>query len=272
MKIKSFFEANPIFRFEDFAAYMQSRGSSRPASWKQQLSYYHKAGVLVHVRKFLYAVKPASVEVKNYWIDPYLIAGMASSDSILAYHTALEYWGLAYTSFGEFTFLTHSPSRSFIYKEQRFRPVLFPKALVKQNNIDYSVETVKRQGVTLKVTSIERTIVDILDRSDLAGGWEEVWRSLDNISQIDIKKLIKYTLMLENATVAAKVGYFLEQRPPHLAIDQKYIKKLLQYIPKQPHYMNRNRHGKGQYIKKWQLIVPIEIIKRKWEEPNVEDI
>lgn len=29
----------------------------------------------------------------------------------------------------------------------------------------------------LRVASLERTLVDVLDRPDLAGSWEEVWRS-----------------------------------------------------------------------------------------------
>lgn len=39
-----------------------------------------------------------------------------------------------------------------------------------------------RSGVNIKVTSLARTIVDVLDRIDLAGGWEEVWRVLDTVT------------------------------------------------------------------------------------------
>lgn len=272
MKLKPFFETHPIFRYEELAAYMQAHGSNRPANCRQQLSYHHKAGNLIHIRKFLYAVKPVSVDEKVHWIDPYLIASKSTTDAILAYHTALELLGLAYSTFEECTFLTARPAHLFSYGGQRFRPVLFPKALLKENKTEYGIETIKKQGTIIKLTGVERTIVDILDRPNLAGGWEEIWRSLDNVIQIDFEKLIDYTLLLKNATVVAKVGYFLEQRPAHLSVNHKYLEKLLKYIPKQPHYMNRNREGKGKYIEKWQLIVPLEIVERKWEEPNVEDI
>src|SRR5262245_21364063 len=106
MKIKSFFETNPVFRYEEFAKYMQSQGINRPASWRQQLSYHHRAGNLVHIRKFLYAVKPPSIAEEDFWIDPYLIASKSTPDAIIAYHTALELLGLAYSSFTEFAFLT----------------------------------------------------------------------------------------------------------------------------------------------------------------------
>ena len=44
--------------------------------------------------------------------------------------------------------------------------------------------------MTIKITSLERSIVDILDRPDLGGGWEEVWRSLDNVTLFDVNKII----------------------------------------------------------------------------------
>jgi hypothetical protein len=56
------------------------------------------------------------------------------------------------------------------------------------------------------------------------------------------------------------------------AVEPKFIEQLLPHIPKQPHYMNRDRRGKGKYFKKWQLIVFLEIIEQKWEEPHVDDI
>jgi len=269
MSARSFFDANPIFRYEEFVQFMQLQGIDRPASWKKLLSYHREAGHLIHIRKFLYAVKPPGEE---QWIDPYVIAGKATKDAIVGYHTALELHGVAYTSFTEFQYLTERAVLPFSYEAQRFRSVCFPKALLDQKKTDFCVETIKRQRVVIKLTNLERTIVDILARPDLGGGWEEIWRSFDNITQLDLDKLIEYTLLLRNATVVAKVGFFLEQRPSHLSVDSAYIKKLLPHIPKQPHYMNRNRQGLGKYIEKWQLIVPVEIIERTWEEPGAENI
>ena len=57
-KVTPFFETHPIFRFEEFAQFMQAQGTERIASWRQQLSYHRKAGNLIHIRKSLYAVKP----------------------------------------------------------------------------------------------------------------------------------------------------------------------------------------------------------------------
>ena len=271
-KVTPFFEAHPVFRFEEFAQFMQAQGTNRVASWRQQLSYHRKAGNLVHIRKYLYPVKPTSIAEEEFWIDPYLIAGKAAPDAILSYHTALELHNLAYTTFEELTFLTAQAIKPFTYQNQRFRAIPFPRSLVTQNQIDTNVELVQRQGVNIKITSLERTLVDILDRPNLAGGWEEVWRSLDHVVHFNVEKLINYTLLLNNATTVAKVGYFLEQRPEHLKVDTNYINKLLPHIPKQKHYLNRSQRTKGKFIEKWRLIVPLEIIERRWEEPHANDI
>ena len=179
---------------------------------------------------------------------------------------------MAYSIFEQLTFSTAYRSKSFDYQTQNFRSITLPQVLVKQGRGNQYVDQIKHQGVLVRVTSLERTVVDVLDRPELSGGWEEIWRSLDHLLQFDCQKLIDYTLLLQNATTVAKVGYFLEQRPKHLEIDSKYIKKLLPYIPKQPHYMDRSRNGKGGLFNKWHLIVPIEIIKRSWEEPYNDDI
>lgn len=105
----------------------------------------------------------------------------------------------------------------------------------------------------------------------MEGGWEEIWRSLNNVTQLNTKRLIEYTLLLNNATTIAKVGYFLEQRPSYFTLKKTHLEKLLARIPKQPHYMSRES-GEGKYIQKWQLIMPLTIINRTWEEPDVENI
>ena len=71
--------------------------------------------------------------------------------------------------------------------------------------------TRERAGMPIRVASIERTMVDALDRPHFSGGWEEVWRSLESVEFFDLDKVVEYALLLDNATTASKVGFFLEQ-------------------------------------------------------------
>lgn len=266
MKVQRFFETHPVFRYEEFANFMLAHGTKRPESWRQQLNYHKKAGHLIHIRKSLYAVNPKFGHLKL--VDPYIIASKTMAGGVIAYHTALELYGIAYTTFNEFTFITKQQTKPFSYEDNKFRPVFQPK----QNLIKHEINTIKRNGMTVLITSLERTIVDVLDRPDLGGGWEEIWRSLDNIVKFDVTKLVKYAISLKNATTIAKVGFFLEYHPQHFAVDKKYIKKLLPYIPTRPHYINRDKRYGAKYVPKWQLMVPLSLINRTWEESNVDDI
>ncbi len=85
--------------------------------------------------------------------------------------------------------------------------------------------------------------MDVLDRPDLDGGWEEIWRSLEMVEFFDLDVVIKYTLLLENATTAAKAGFFLEQHKETLMVKVSHLESLRAYRPLKPHYLMRGQHG-----------------------------
>jgi len=124
----------------------------------------------------------------------------------------------------------------------------------------------KRSGAELRVTSLERTLVDLLDRPELTGGWEEIWRSLESIEFFDIEQIVEYVLLLENATTAAKVGFFLEQHKEDLMVDNRHLEPLRKLRPRQPHYLIRGKRKHGRWMKKWNLMVPDEILNQSWGE------
>jgi len=270
MKPKDFFNKHSVFRYDEFYQFMKENGVRQNDAIHRSLSYYHKKGEIISIRRLLYAVNPESNFAK-YEINPYLVAAKATNNSIIAYHSALELHGLAYTTFEEIAYLTETNSRGFSFQNQNYRPICYPKSLATKEDKLFAIDTVQKYEISIKVTSLERTLVDILDRPSLAGGWEEIIRSIDHVISIDMEKLVHYVKLLNKSSIASKVGYFLEQLPKYLNFEQKYFDQLLENIPKQPFYIDANTKGKGDgvYIKKWHLIVPRYIIDRQWEEPNV---
>ena len=123
-----------------------------------------------------------------------------------------------------------------------------------------------RSGMEVRVTSLERTMVDVLNRPYLSGGWEEIWRSLESVEFFDLDMVVEYTLLLENATTAAKVGFFLEQHRELLMVDEKHLKSLHVLRPRQPHYLDRDKRRSGRLVSGWNLVIPIEVLERSWEE------
>lgn len=63
----------------------------------------------------------------------------------------------------------------------------------------------------VKVSDLERTILDCLDRPDLSGGIIEVARGLWTVrDRIDLPKLVQYTARLGRKSVAKRLGFVLD--------------------------------------------------------------
>ncbi len=118
----------------------------------------------------------------------------------------------------------------------------------------------------LRVTTLERTLVDVLDRPDLSGSFEEIWRSLESVEFFDLDRVVEYALLLGNATTIAKVGFFLEQHRGPLMVQPHHLKALQDMRPRQPHYLDRAKRTSGRLITEWNLVVPKEVQERTWEE------
>lgn len=264
MDMSAFFYEHPIFTLEEFLEWRSNQGTKNKQSAYKAIQYYVTSDKLKRLRKGLYAVVPPNTTADHYTIDPYLLAGKIASDAVLAYHTALELHGIAYSVFEQFTFITTFKISPFEYDQQLFRPVVIKKP------ITIGIETVNRQGINIKITTISRTFVDVLDHIELSGGFEEVCRSIENIAILNIDEIIAYCLKKNNARLAAKVGYFLEQRQGAFKVPEIQLKKLLTLKPKSPQYLSKNLHNDCRLIKKWNLMMPSFILNKKWEEPNVD--
>lgn len=122
--------------------------------------------------------------------------------------------------------------------------------------------------MTIQVTNLARTFVDVLDRIELSGGWEEVVRSISNMAVLDVDTVINYCLLLDNRILAAKVGFFLEQRHGAFTVSNDLLKPLLEKKPLTPQSLVSHEREGGKLIKKWNLILPLQVLKKSWEEPD----
>lgn len=269
MLIDQFFYENPVFRYEEFADWKAQHSEMQEVSLNSALHYYVKTGRIKPIRRKLYAVIPPGESSDTLLVDAYLIAGKATEDAILGYHTALELMGLAYSTFGQFIYLTEQKSKPFEYQGQWFQSVSMPTVLREKGKSTFGVDVIRRQGIKLQVTNVARTFVDVLDRVELSGGWEEVCRSIANIAVLNVDEVVEYCLLLENARLAAKVGYFLSLREGAFAVSQKQLAPLLEVKPKVPQYVSKQGREKVQLVKQWNIFLPVSVIQQSWEEPDV---
>ena len=263
---QSFFPEHPVFTTDEFQDFLQRRGAMSDSTRKTLLARRQKAGDIVRIRRGLYATVPAGATAETAPVDPYLVAARVAPDAVLGYHTALECHGKAHSVFEVFRYLTNGAARAMTFRSYRFEPVLFPKALRARKQERFGVRRMDRSSLPVQVTSLERTLVDVLDRPDLAGGWEEIWRSLESVEFFDLDIVVEYALLLGNATTIAKVGFFLEQHRETLMVEEDHLLPLQRHTPKQPHYFERNRHLPGRLVARWNLVVPAELLERSWSE------
>jgi predicted transcriptional regulator of viral defense system len=261
MDINDFFLRHSVFSLEEVDDFLASRGSGNIRTRNSLLYYYRSHGRLLSIRRGLYAVMPPD----SGPIDPYLIAAKIAKDAVIAYHTALEFHGKSYSTWKRFYYLAQRQYAPLKFQSYEFRSVAIPQSL-RDKGTQFGIDELDRSGVAVRITNLERTFVDIMDRPNLAGSWEEIWRSLESIEYFDLEKVIKYVNLLKNATTAAKVGFYLEQHREALMVDEKHIKLLQQFRPRQPHYLERSRRKTGRLILNWNLVVPQEIIDRSWAE------
>ncbi len=82
----------------------------------------------------------------------------------------------------------------------------------------------------------------------------------------DLEQVIAYTRLLENATTAAKVGFFLEQHREPLMVRNTHLDALRRLRPSQPRHLMQGRPRDCRLMKDWNLMVPNEILNQSWGE------
>jgi len=266
MKFNDFLLERGVFTLKELNKYLASKGSTNKNTRKNLLAYYQKCSRIEKVRRGLYLVVPRGSNSDKSPYDAYLIAAKMTEDAVLGYHTALEFLGKAYSVFFRYHCLSASRSVSLQFRSNIFQAVFVPQALRDKGKEMFGVVTRNRSGVDVRVTNFERTFVDVLDRPELSGSWEEIWRSLESIEFFDLDQVVEYVELLGKAITAAKVGFFLDQHKETLMVDDKYLSKLKKLSPNQPHYMEVRSKKASLLVKDWNLIVPKEVLNKTWEE------
>lgn len=266
MNLKDFLSRRAVFTVEELDRFLSKRGTANRNTRKSLLNYHLQKGHIVRIRRGLYAAVNRGSDPSWTPSDPFLVAAKVTGDAVLAYHTALEFHGKAYTVFSRLSCTSMSKSLPVRLGGYEIKCVPVPEPLRAKGQAMFGVDTFHRSGVEVKVTNLERTFVDVLDRPDLSGSWEEIWRSLETIEFLDLDQVIEYAYLLENRTTAAKAGFFVEQHKESLLVQDEYLEPLRKLRPRQPHYLDRSKRRKCRWIKEWNLMVPVELLKAPWEE------
>ena len=265
MRPTDYFDRHPVFRFDDFAAAHAAGGRRSRQTTASVLKQHVAAGRLLHLRRGLYASVPRGADPERHPVDPYLLATQLAPDGVVAYHAALQFHGKAYSLWNRYHYLTRGRQRRFAFGDQEFVPVQAPAALRDLPDLGGGVVEQPHAGGVVRVTTLERCLVDVLDAPERNGGWEEVWRSLEMVEFFDLDAVLVYTRALGSALTAARVGFFLEQHRDALMVEAHHLDALRGLAPAQPRYLDSRRES-GRLVKGWNLVVPERVLARSWDE------
>lgn len=264
MRSLDFFATHPVFRHAEFLEARAARDRSVHTS-NNLLAQHLGNGRLLRVRRGLYAAVPRGVDPARANVDPYLVASQATNDAVVAYHAALQFFGKAHSLWRRFHYLTAGRVRPFSFRGLEFVGVQPPVAVRSRQDWGGGIVEKEHAGARVRVTILERTLVDVLDEPSRGGSWEEIWRSLEMIEYCDLDAVITYTLALGSALTAGRVGFFLEQHREPWMVEETHLEVLRARAPAQPRYFDRARQP-GRLVPGWNLIVPEHILHRGWEE------
>ncbi|MBQ9658752.1 MAG: transcriptional regulator [Clostridia bacterium] len=209
-------------------------------------------GYIKRVKHNLYVV--CNIEFKNTIPDQYMIASKIKDDAYISYHSALEYYGVKNQIFYEV----------YVSTKKRFTNFEFEGISYKFINSKYNFGIIQDDKV--RITDKERTLIDCIEKTELAGGNEELIMCLELLGRLNGEKILKYLGYYNSNKLYAKVGFFLELYKEHYGVKQNVIEECRKKCENKKLYFNEEtKRMKSKYIKEWNLIVP-KIFTNKGEE------
>ncbi|MBI4728012.1 MAG: hypothetical protein HY775_00695 [Acidobacteria bacterium] len=229
-------------------------GLAGHAAW-QAVLYAKSRGQIGAVKKGLYYVVPSGADPASYLPDLFLVAAKATPSGLAAYHAALDLHGVAYSSFHEVAMAVEEWRRGFGVGDARVRFVVAP--------VSFGSQTVTREGVEIRVTDRERTLVDGCDRPGYVGGLEEFLRSVASFPSVDHARALDYVRRYERKSLAAKTGWLFSRFAQRWGFPDDVHEELQALRPRGAVVFERAAHKRLD--RKWGVLLPRTLEERLGE-------
>lgn len=230
-----------------------SQLTSNENTAKSLLAAGIKNRTICRVKMNLYAV--TDLATLRCAANKYEIASHISDSAYVAYHSAMEYHGHGHQLFNEVSVIT-----SYAFRAFEFEGLTYVR---RQPTISEGVMTPLMNSM-VRVTDLERTIVDCIDRMKYAGGLEELFNNLSSISYVDEGKLLGYLLAYQKASLYQKTGLLLSMFKTQMRLSSGFFRQCKAHIGKSTRYLTDTIEN-SIYDADWHLCVPKNLINLKEE-------
>ena len=209
---------------------------------------YKKRGLIEAIRRDLFVA--ISLETKQPVPNRYAIASHAAPGAYVSYHSAFEYHGLANQVYYEVYAASQSRFREFEHGGLAYRYTASP--------FEYGVEA-KAGGI--RVTGMERTVIDGIDDFESAGGMEELLRCIAMIPYLEHAKLADCLRHYNKTFLYQKTGYILEHFKDALKLPEGFFALCRNNVTKSKRYLYPNLRREPRMLNtQWALYVPEDLL------------
>jgi predicted transcriptional regulator of viral defense system len=266
-KVERFLSSHPVFNRAEFR---ETVSPGQPLSSADSLLRYHAAsGRIRHVAPGVYASVPPHLEPASFHPDRILVASRIRTDGVVAYHTALELHGLAYSESSQTQLLSGGRPGEMKTLVGPVRFVAQPAALRRRSEEMTGTIKMDRRGLDVVATGVERTLVDCIERPDLTGGVEELANALHGAKAFDVQKFAEFALARENQTLVGVCGAWLESRKEDLFVDETVLEELKRGAPPSPRPA-LGSEAQGKPMEGWNVILPSDFLVPSFEGMSPE--
>jgi predicted transcriptional regulator of viral defense system len=260
-----FLATHHVFTFHAFQTFCHERRQVSDKQINSFLGSRQASGRLLPVRRLIWAVVPEGYPPQDAPVDPLLVAAYATEDACLVQHAALAVHGYARSAPDYLTYVTDLfTGCRWYFRAHTFVPLRSFHALARRGAERTGTMVLERAGLPVRVTTVERTLVDVLMRPQWTGGWEEAWRTLSTIQSLDVDEVIRYISLLGNASTASKVGFFLESHQDQMGLSDGDLERLRQYAPRYPSPTAGIPKDQLVFVPRWNLSLPEPAVHGQW--------
>jgi predicted transcriptional regulator of viral defense system len=215
-----------------------------------------KRGMLTHVRRGVYASVPLEVDPQGFQPDPFVAAYRAlGREYAFSHQSALSLHGLEQTI--RATLDMSAPGvRSRTRKVGSFRVRLHSTP---RNRWKGATMTVRRGGVSLTVTTPERTLVDFAALPNSAQDYPEAvlaFRSL--LPRVDPRRLLREVRRTPHASTRARVGHLLQASGASDSLTSRVVRTIAESGAHvgPAYFATRPRATSNRFDSRFQLVYP----------------
>jgi len=204
-----------------------------------------KKGLVKKVRNNIYSCVNAATG--QIIASRYQIACAINSSAYLSHHTAFEYHALANQVYYEVYISSKGKFKDFEFEGVKYKYVTskFSDGVIKPKNTE-----------GIRVTDLERTVIDSIKDFEKIGGLEELMKCLEGITYLDEDKLIKYLDGYGIQGLYQKTGFLLDRGLYDIQMSKQFLAYCKSKMGKSTRYLLKETVGERIYNSEWQLVIP----------------